>query len=138
MKALNYTKETIKYIDLPEKNYPEFNVGDTISVFLKVKEGGKERSQEFEGVVLGFKGSGISKTFRIKKISEGGVYVERILPFYSPLITEIKFKSAGKVRRAKLYYLRDRKGKAAEPKKVIKVKTAEERKAIAAKKKATA
>jgi large subunit ribosomal protein L19 len=91
---------------------PEFRSGDTVRVHLKVREGGKERIQVFEGVVLGRSGSGIGETFTVRKISYG-VGVERIFPVHSPRIDKIELASIGRVRKAKLYYLRERTGKAA-------------------------
>jgi large subunit ribosomal protein L19 len=91
---------------------PDFGPGDTVQVHAKVVEGDKERVQVFEGVVIKRKGKGINATFTVRKISEG-VGVERIFPLHSPRIAEIKRLRAGKVRRAKLYYLRGLRGKAA-------------------------
>ncbi|MDP7421564.1 MAG: 50S ribosomal protein L19 [bacterium] len=91
---------------------PPFQPGDTVKVHLRVVEGVKERIQIFEGTVLGRHGSGISETFRVRKLSYG-VGVERIFPVHSPNIAKIELLARGKVRRGKLYYLRDRKGKAA-------------------------
>lgn len=103
---------------------PKFYPGDTISVYVKVIEGDKERLQQFKGIVMGIKGSGISKTFRVRKISNG-VGVERIFPLHSPRIAKIEVLKHGSVRRAKLYYLRNLTGKAAtkikEKKKKIEV-----------------
>ena len=90
---------------------PDFAPGDTVQVHAKVVEGDKERIQLFEGVVIKRKGKGINATFTVRKISEG-VGVERIFPLHSPRIAEIKRLRAGKVRRAKLYYLRELRGKA--------------------------
>ncbi|MGH2575818.1 MAG: 50S ribosomal protein L19 [Ignavibacteria bacterium] len=91
---------------------PTFHPGDTISVHVKVIEGDKERIQQFQGIVMSIKGSGISKTFRVRKISNG-VGVERIFPFHSPSISKIENIKEGSVRRAKLYYLRKLTGKSA-------------------------
>jgi large subunit ribosomal protein L19 len=91
---------------------PKFHPGDTISVSVKVIEGDKERVQQFKGIVMGIKGEGISKSFRVRKISNG-VGVERIFPLHSPKIAKIDVLKEGSVRRAKLYYLRKLKGKAA-------------------------
>jgi large subunit ribosomal protein L19 len=88
----------------------EYNPGDTISVSFRIKEGDKERIQIFQGVVIQTRGAGIGTTVTVRK-SSGNVYVERIFPAYSPLISEIKVLKRGKVRRAKLYYLRSRTGK---------------------------
>jgi large subunit ribosomal protein L19 len=91
---------------------PEFHVGDTISVSVKVIEGDKERLQQFKGIVMGIKGGGINKTFRVRKISNG-VGVERIFPINSPRIAKVEIVKEGSIRRAKLYYLRGLTGKAA-------------------------
>jgi len=90
----------------------EFNPGDTVKVHAKVKEGGKERIQIFEGVVIAKKGTGIRETFTVRKISFG-IGVERIFPMHSPKVEKVELVREGDVNRAKLYYLRDRKGKAA-------------------------
>jgi large subunit ribosomal protein L19 len=94
------------------KNIPGFRVGDTISVSMKIREGEKERVQTFTGVVIGRKGSGTRETFMVRKISYG-IGVEKIFPLHSPLIEDIKVVKESQVRRAKLYYLRGKKGKAA-------------------------
>lgn len=91
---------------------PVFHPGDTISVHVKVVEGDKERIQHFQGIVMGIRGSGISKTFRVRKISNG-VGVERIFPLNSPNISKVEIIKRGKVRRAKLFYLRKLTGKSA-------------------------
>jgi large subunit ribosomal protein L19 len=91
---------------------PDFHPGDTISVYVKVIEGDKERLQQFKGIVMGIRGSGNSKTFRVRKISNG-IGVERIFPVNSPKIAKIEIIKEGSVRRAKLYYLRKLTGKAA-------------------------
>lgn len=93
------------------KHAVEYGPGDTISVSFRIKEGDKERVQQFQGVVIQTRGSGIGTTVTVRK-SSGNVYVERIFPAHSPLISEIKVMKRGVVRRAKLYYLRDRIGKA--------------------------
>ena len=90
---------------------PNFNPGDTVRVDVRVIEGGRERTQAFEGVVIARKGGGIRETFTVRKISFG-VGVERIFPVHAPIIQEIEVLRRGDVRRAKLYYLRDRIGKA--------------------------
>ncbi|MBR3654499.1 MAG: 50S ribosomal protein L19 [Elusimicrobia bacterium] len=90
----------------------QFKAGDTVKVFFKVVEGGNERIQAFEGVVIQRKGTGLTETFTVRKISFG-VGVERIFPIHSPRIDKIQVVRQGKVRRAKLYYLRDLAGKAA-------------------------
>lgn len=95
-----------------ELNLPEFGAGDTISVSYKIKEGSKERIQLFRGVVLQVKGSGTTKTFTIRKIS-GNVGVERIIPLASPFIDKIEVNKRGRVRRARIFYLRELTGKKA-------------------------
>jgi large subunit ribosomal protein L19 len=92
-----------------KKEVPQFNVGDTIRIFVKIIEGGKERLQAFEGIVIKRQGGGSRETATIRKIVEG-VGVERNFPIHSPMIDSIKRIKQGKVRRAKLYYLRDRIG----------------------------
>lgn len=91
---------------------PEFRPGDTLKVHVKVAEGDKERIQIFQGVVIGRRGSGTRETFTVRKIS-GGIGVERVLPLHSPVIDKIEVVRRGRVRRAKLYYLRNLRGKAA-------------------------
>jgi len=91
---------------------PEFAPGDTVRVEVRVIEGGRERIQAFEGVVIARKGGGVRETFTVRKISFG-VGVERIFPVHAPIIHKIEVLRRGDVRRAKLYYLRDRVGKAA-------------------------
>ena len=95
-----------------QKEVPSFAPGDTIKVHVKVKEGDKERIQIFQGIVISRKGGGSRQMFTVRKIS-GGVGVERMFPLYSPTIDRIEVERHGRVRRAKLYYLRDLRGKAA-------------------------
>ena len=97
---------------------PEIKAGMTIRVDVKIKEGNKERIQAFEGIVIKVQGSGIGETFTVRKLSSG-VGVERTFPINSPLIDKITVIRVGKVRRAKLYYLRSRSGKSARIKEVI-------------------
>jgi large subunit ribosomal protein L19 len=98
--------------DLLKTDHPEFRVGDTIKVHYLIKEGSKERIQVFQGIVIQRRGEKISHTFTVRKIS-GGIAVERIFPFHSPHISKIEVVRMGRVRRAKLFYLRRVKGKAA-------------------------
>ena len=93
-------------------SFPEVNIGDYVKVHLKIKEGTRERIQIFEGSVIARKGGGLSETKTVRRVSYG-VGVERILPVHSPRIDKIEIVRKGRVRRAKLYYLRDRVGKAA-------------------------
>jgi large subunit ribosomal protein L19 len=97
---------------LTKKTIPSFEIGDTVRVHVKVVEGEKDRIQVFEGVVISRKGARNSETFTVRKVSYG-VGVERIFPVHSPIVTRVDVVRHGKVRRAKLYYLRDRKGKMA-------------------------
>ncbi|MGD0886599.1 MAG: 50S ribosomal protein L19 [Thermodesulfovibrionales bacterium] len=94
------------------RDVPDFRVGDTVKVFVKVVEGDKERIQPFEGVVIARRGTGITGTFMVRKVSFG-IGVERIFPLHSPSLDRIDVVRRGSVRRAKLYYLRGKKGKAA-------------------------
>ncbi len=91
---------------------PDFGPGDTVKVHVRVVEGGRERVQVFEGVVIGRSGGGLRETFTVRKISFG-IGVERIFPVHAPIIQKVEVTRRGDVRRAKLYYLRDRVGKAA-------------------------
>jgi len=93
-------------------DFPEINPGDTVKIQLKVIEGEKERLQAFEGDVISIRGNGMNKTFTVRKISSG-VGVERIFSFHSPKVAKIEIIKEGKVRRAKLFYLRELSGKAA-------------------------
>ena len=98
-----------------KKDVPEFGVGDTVKVSVNIREGDKERIQMFEGTVIARKGSGISETFTVRRVAYG-VGVERVFPIHSPNVKEVAVVRKGRVRRAKLYYLRDRVGKAAKVK----------------------
>ncbi|HHJ40318.1 MAG: 50S ribosomal protein L19 [Methylothermaceae bacteria B42] len=100
------------------KSFPEFGPGDTVVVQVKVKEGNRERLQAFEGVVIAKRSRGLNSAFTVRKISHGEG-VERVFPLHSPMVQDIQVKRRGKVRRAKLYYLRDRRGKAARIKEKI-------------------
>lgn len=113
MKARKLTKETILNIDTERKGFAPFKVGDTVDISVLVKEGDKERVQSFVGDVISFHKNGISSTFTVRKIASNGVGVERIFPYYSPVLTELKVLKRGRIRRAKLFYVRDRVGKAA-------------------------
>ena len=97
------------------KNIPEFSPGDTIDVHVRIIEGEKERVQVFTGTVMRRRGSGMNETFTVRRVASD-MGVERIFPIHSPRVVKIEVASKGKVRRAKLYYLRDRKGKAAKVK----------------------
>ena len=101
---------------------PDFTPGDTVKVAVKVKEGDKERIQIFQGVVMGLKGGGVRQTFTVRKVSEG-IGVERIFPLHSPTLGKIEVVQRGRTRRAKLYYLKKKTGKAARIKAVREKQT---------------
>ena len=103
--------------DYKRDDIPEFGVGDTLKVYIKIKEGNRERIQMFEGFVLKIQNGGLGKTFTVRKISSG-VGVEKTFPIHSPMIEKVEVTQRGAVRRAKLNYMRQRTGKAAK----IKVK----------------
>lgn len=96
----------------PKKDFPEFKAGDTITVYYKIKEGNKERIQQFRGVVIQRRGSKNTETFTVRKMS-GSIGVERIFPIASPFIEKIEINKRGKVRRARIFYLRGLTGKKA-------------------------
>ena len=104
--------------DSVKEQAPEFNVGDTIRIDVNIREGERERIQQFEGTVIARKGSGVGETFTVRRVSYG-VGVEKTYPLHSPKIASITVVRKGKVRRAKLYYLRNRVGKAAKVKEDI-------------------
>jgi large subunit ribosomal protein L19 len=105
--------------DSLKKEMPEFEIGDTIKVDVNIREGERERIQVFEGTVIARKGSGVSETFTVRRVSYG-VGVERVFPVHSPNVKGVSIIRKGHVRRAKLYYLRDRVGKAAKVKEQIR------------------
>lgn len=113
--------EIIKSIEAEQlkAEVPSFNVGDTVKVSARIKEGNKERTQVFEGTVLKIQGTGVRKTFTVRKVSNG-IGVEKTWPLHSPFVEKVEVVRLGKVRRAKLNYLRDRKGKAAKVKELVK------------------
>lgn len=112
MKAKKYTKETISDFGVSARSFPDFKIGDTIAVSQRIKEGDKERIQVFQGDVIAVRNGQISSTFTVRKIGANSVAVERIYPYYSPIIEDIKIVKRGKVRRAKLFYIREKVGKA--------------------------
>lgn len=97
---------------LGDKQLPQFDAGDTLRVHVRIKEGERERIQVYEGVCIAKNGGGLNESYTVRKISFGEG-VERVFPLYSPMVEQIEVKRRGKVRRAKLYYLRDRRGKSA-------------------------
>ena len=108
-------KELIQYVEenfVEKKEFPQFKAGDTVTVSYRIVEGSKERIQQFQGVVLQIVGSGVTKTFTVRKISSG-IGVERIFPFASPFISDIVVNKRGVVRRARIFYLRNLTGKKA-------------------------
>lgn len=106
-KEMLVTQEAVPELN---KKIPPFAPGDTVKISVKIVEGDKKRIQNFEGTVIRYRGEGINKSFTLRRISYG-IGVEKTFPLYSPTIEKIKVIKKGKVRRAKLYYLRDRKGK---------------------------
>lgn len=115
-----------KYIEAFEqsqtasKQAPQFRAGDTIRLSILITEGDKQRTQNFEGICIARRGQGVSETFTVRKIGANNVGVERIFPIFSESLQEIKVLRRGRVRRAKLYYLRDRRGKSARIKELKK------------------
>lgn len=107
-----FAKEQLK------EELPSFNIGDTVRVHNRIKEGSRERIQMFEGTVIGRRGSGISETFTVRRIAYG-VGVEKTFPIHSPNVVKVDVTRRGKIRRAKLYYLRGRVGKASKVKELI-------------------
>ncbi|MDW3645856.1 MAG: 50S ribosomal protein L19 [Bacteroidia bacterium] len=114
-------EELISLVQAPHKkeDIPEFKSGDTLSVYVRIREGDKERVQLFKGVCIQRKGEGATETFTVRKIS-GGIGVERIFPVHSPSLDRIEVLRRGKVRRARLFYLRDKIGKRARIKELKK------------------
>jgi large subunit ribosomal protein L19 len=105
--------ENFENAQIAEKNIPDFRAGDTVRLAVTIKEGDKTRVQDYEGVCIAIRGEGTGKTIMVRKIGANGVGIERIFPIYSESINEIKVIRRGRVRRAKLYYLRDLAGKKA-------------------------
>ena len=107
-------QDLVKFVEDPQlrSDLPELEIGDLLRVHLKIKEGNRERIQVFEGYLIARQGGGVRETITVRRVSYG-IGVERVLPLHSPKIDHIEKVRSGKVRRAKLYYLRDRVGKAA-------------------------
>ncbi|MBR7039634.1 MAG: 50S ribosomal protein L19 [Oscillospiraceae bacterium] len=101
-----------------KENAPEIRIGDTVKVHVRIQEGDKSRIQVFEGTVIAKKHGGISETFTVRRVAHG-TGIERVFPLHSPVVDKVELVRHGKVRRAKLYYLRDRVGKAAKVKELI-------------------
>ncbi|MGQ9862904.1 MAG: 50S ribosomal protein L19 [Bacteroidia bacterium] len=111
---MNALRELEYLVNAPfiKTNLPDFSAGDTVKLFLRIKEGDKERIQVFEGTVIQRRGSGVSEMVTVRKISNG-VGVERIVPLHGPVLEKIEVLRRGRVRRARIFYLRQRMGKAA-------------------------
>ena len=122
MIAKGFTKETINSLGMYERNFPQLCIGDILAVSQWVEEGNKKRIQIFEGNLIAQHKKGASSTFTVRKIGANGISVERIFPYYAPIIESIKVVTKAQVRRAKLYYLRDRIGRAARVKEKIQRK----------------
>ena len=129
MKAAFYTKETIRSIGMQNREFPAFGIVDMVVVSQSIKEAGKERLQAFQGNVIAIHKQGMSSTFIVRKIADNSIAVERIFPYYSPLIKDVKVLGRGDVRRAKLYYLRKKVGKAAHVKQLVETKASKNKKA---------
>jgi len=129
MKAAFYTKETIRSIGMQNREFPAFGIGDMVVVSQSIKEAGKERLQAFQGNVIAIHKQGMSSTFIVRKIADNSIAVERIFPYYSPLIKDVTVLGRGDVRRAKLYYLRKKVGKAAHVKQLVETKASKNKKA---------
>ena len=112
IRVLNMNSKIVEFLSTKlKKELPSVRVGDTVKVTVRIKEGAKERSQNYEGVVIKIKSTGINKTFTVRKVFQG-VGVERVFLFHSPKVEKVTILRSGKARRAKLYYLRKRVGKA--------------------------
>lgn len=122
MIAKGFTKETINSLGMYERDFPQLCIGDILAVSQWVEEGNKKRIQIFEGNLIAQHKKGASSTFTVRKIGANGISVERIFPLYAPMIESIKVVTKAQVRRAKLYYLRDRVGRAARVKEKIQRK----------------
>ena len=108
--------DLVKFVQdefVPKNDFPSFGAGDTITVYYKIKEGDKERTQFFKGVVIQRRGAGVTETFTIRKIGSNGIGVERIFPVNSPILEKIEINKKGSVRRARIFYLRELTGKKA-------------------------
>jgi large subunit ribosomal protein L19 len=127
MKANFLTKETILDYGVEKRSFPSFWVGDTLEISQVVTDGNKERIQLFQGDVIAFRRNGIGSTFTVRKIGANGIGVERIFPYYSKHVSKIKVVRRGKVRRAKLNYIKTRTGKAARVKELVLTKEQKEK-----------
>lgn len=112
--------EQFEKAQLENKSVPQFKAGDALRVGIKIKEGDKTRVQNFEGVCIAIRGNGVDRTFTVRKMGANNIGVEKIFPLYSDSLEKIEVLRIGRVRRAKLYYLRNRRGKAARIKELRK------------------
>jgi len=124
---LKHNKDSLLKYGTYDRGFPKFKAGDTIQVAQRIREGNKERLQYAEGDVIAIHNNGIASTFTIRRIGSHGVPVERVIPYYSPNIESIKFIREGDIRRAKLYYIRKRVGKAARVKEKVRTKKEKQR-----------
>ncbi|MGC2310623.1 MAG: 50S ribosomal protein L19 [Candidatus Babeliaceae bacterium] len=131
MKAQKYTKETINELGKVERQFPFFEIGDTIVVAQRIEGEKEQRIQLFEGDVIAMRKGGASSTFTVRRIGANNVAIERIFPFHTPLIDSIKLVRKGDVRRAKLFYMRKRIGKAARVAEKVLTKEQKEQKKAA-------
>ncbi|GAB0172884.1 MAG: 50S ribosomal protein L19 [Helicobacter trogontum] len=112
--------EQFEKTQLENRSVPQFKAGDTLRVGIKIKEGDKTRVQNFEGICIAIRGNGVDRTFTVRKMGANNIGVEKIFPLYSDSLEKIEVLRVGRVRRAKLYYLRNRRGKAARIKELKK------------------
>jgi large subunit ribosomal protein L19 len=131
MKARSLTKETILNIGMTDRKFPAFKIGDNIEISQTIKDGDKERTQLFAGDVIAINNNGIASTITVRRMGANGIGVEKIFPYYSPGISAIRLVKNGIARRAKLYYLRDREGKAARIKERVLTKEQKDAQALA-------
>lgn len=112
--------EQFEKAQIESKNVPQFKAGDTLRVGIKIQEGDKTRVQNFEGICISIRGNGVDRTFTVRKMGANNIGVEKIFPIYSDSLEKIEVLRIGRVRRARLYYLRNRRGKAARIKELRK------------------
>lgn len=111
---------SFEQVQIAGKQVPNFKAGDTLRLGIKIQEGDKSRIQNYEGICIAIRGNGVDRTFTVRKMGANNVGVEKVFPLYSDALEKIEVLRIGRVRRAKLYYLRDRKGKAARIKELRK------------------
>jgi large subunit ribosomal protein L19 len=130
MKAQKYTKETINALGITDRQFPDFEIGDTIEIAQRIEGEKEQRIQKFEGDVIAISNNGASSTFKVRRIGANNVSVERTFPFYTPIIESITLLRKGDVRRAKLFYMRKRIGKAARVAEKVLTKEQKEQKKL--------